>query len=284
MAGKSDKYAVIGDPVAHSLSPVMHNAAFSSLGINARYSAVHVRKDELSDFARDARKNLRGFNITVPHKGAVIPYLDSMSDQCRLSASVNTVVVRDGKLHGESTDGYGLEKSIEETFGIPAEGHSFLFLGCGGAANAVAFHFVSKKPASVMFANRTLEKAQYLASALERTGIQTDIQCCRLDDFAGLSRFIGSADVIIQATSLGLKDSDPSPVPAGLLNPQCRIYDTIYRNTALLKMARNMGCECADGRGMLLHQGARSFELWTGREAPLEVMRSALDEAIARTY
>jgi shikimate dehydrogenase len=274
------KYAVIGDPVAHSLSPAMQGAAFRAAGIAAEYSAVHVRHEELKALADRARAELSGFNITVPHKNAIIEFLDGISPDCARSKSVNTVSVKNGRLFGESTDGHGLEASLSEEFGAAVPGGVFCFIGCGGAAQAAAFHFAARGAKAVFFINRTLSKAQDMVRALAAAYSGTLFDCCQSADIGRIKDFISRADVVIQASSLGLKESDPTPLDPDLLPAGKCFYDTIYKNTALLKEARARGLRCADGRGMLLHQGARSFSIWTGVPAPLEVMRKTLYNAI----
>lgn len=270
------KYAVIGDPIAHSFSPQMHNAAFKALGINAEYLAVHVREQELPAFAERARKEFAGFNVTVPHKNAIIPFLNSISNECEFTGSVNTVINRNGSLHGESTDGYGLETAIREEFGIALEGNSFLFLGTGGTVKAVSFHFAGKGAKKLFFVNRTVSKSQDLIEELDNEYPKTEYDCCGPENELLMDDFVSSSAVIIQCTSLGLKPEDPSALDEKFFKPGKCYYDTIYRNTAFLKIAVEKGCKSAGGLSMLLHQGAKSFSIWTGEPAPVEVMRKAL--------
>lgn len=270
------KYAVIGDPIAHSFSPQMHNAAFKALGISAEYMAVHVKEQELPAFAERARKEFAGFNITVPHKNAIIPFLDSISDECRLTGSVNTVINRGGLLHGESTDGYGLETAIREEFNIGLAGNRFLFLGTGGTVKAVSFHFAAKGAIALFFANRTVSKSRDLIDELDKAYTETEYFCCSPEDERLMDDFVSRSSVVIQCTSLGLKPEDPSPLDDKYFRRGKYYYDTIYKNTAFLRIAGEKGCRGAGGLSMLLHQGARSFSMWTGEAAPVEVMRKAL--------
>jgi shikimate dehydrogenase len=276
MADKKLKYAVIGDPVAHSLSPQMHNAAFKALGINAEYVAVHVKEQELPLFAERARKEFTGFNVTVPHKNAIIPFLDSISDECKFTGSVNTVTNKNGILYGESTDGYGLETAIKEEFNIPVEGNRFLFLGTGGTVKAVSFYFSGKGAKELLFANRTVSKSRSLIDELARAYAETEYCCCSPEDVMLMDEFVSRSSAVIQCTSLGLKPEDPSPLGDRFFRRGKYYYDTIYKNTAFLKIAGGKGCRTAGGLSMLLHQGAKSFSIWTGKSAPVEVMRKAL--------
>ena len=282
MSDNKLKYAVIGDPVAHSLSPQLHNPAFKALGINAEYIMVHVRENELAAFAERARNEFAGFNITVPHKNAIIPFLDSISGECGLTGSVNTVKNTNGHLHGESTDGYGLETAINEEFGIPIKGNCFLFVGTGGTVKAVSFHFAAKGAECLLFANRTVSKSETLVDELRRSCPGTKYSCCSLGDGKQLGEFASNASVVIQCTSLGLKEEDPSPLPEQFFRPGKCCYDTIYKDTAFIRTARKKGCRTAGGLSMLLHQGAKSFSIWTGKAAPVEVMRKSLYDEFAR--
>ena len=273
------EYAVIGDPVAHSLSPEMQNAGFSELGLGAPYGKYHVKVDEIAEFVKFARENLCGFNITVPHKKNIIPFLDNISRPAQLAQSVNTVTVRDGKLFGDSTDGFGLATALNEAFKTNVDGGKFLFIGCGGAVQAVAFYFASIGAAQLCFVNRTVEKAEALARGIAANYGSTT-KYCAPNDKKQLQAFIDSSTVLIQGTSLGLKADDPLPLDVALLNSNIAIYDTIYKPTPLLRYAAEHGINYADGRTMLLHQGAKSFEIWTGHQAPVEQMRYALEKAM----
>lgn len=270
-------YAVIGDPIAHSLSPVMHNAAFRALEMDCEYIAVHVKAEELPAFAEDARKHLAGFNITVPHKKGIIPCLDEVEPSARLAGSVNTVTVRpDGRLCGCSTDGYGLEAALKEAFGFSVPGGSALFIGCGGAARAVTFYFAGRGLKKLFLLNRTLSTAEGLAAELTEHFPGFQVETAALADTERAGEFLGEVQTAIQCTSLGLKPDDPPPLAPELLPQGIKLFDTIYKPTPLLRYAKAQGIAHAAGLGMLLHQGARSFSIWTGVEAPVEVMRQAL--------
>ncbi len=273
------KYLVIGDPVAHSLSPQMQNAAFEALGLGRPYAKLQVKTEEFPEFIKFARLNLSGFNITVPHKKTIIPYLDSISREAALAESVNTVTVKDGRLHGDSTDGFGLASALADAFGLKVKDGSFFFIGCGGAVQATAFHFAANKARNIFFANRSINKVEELVNKLSSAFPSGHYEFCGLDDKDKMQTFIQNSKAAIQGTSLGLKPDDPMPMPPELLKDIC-FYDTIYKKTQLLQHAEAAGLKTADGRTMLLYQGAKSFEIWTGRQAPVEIMRHALEQAV----
>jgi shikimate dehydrogenase len=274
------KFAVIGDPIKHSLSPVMQNAGIKALGIQGEYFAKHIPENQLPEFCAFAKNELSGFNITVPHKKNIIPFLDEISEEARLAESVNTVLVKDGKMSGFTTDGYGLATAINEAFGIELKDQNFTFLGCGGAVQAVAFYFAENGAKNLYFINRTVEKAEALATRLSNAfpNLKTDVS--PISDNDKIRFLIKDSSVLIQGTSLGLKPDDPPPVNPELLNAEICYYDTIYKNTPLMKHARENNIKCADGRSMLLHQGAKALSIWTGKPAPVEAMRKALYNAM----
>lgn len=276
---KKKIYAVIGCPVSHSLSPVMHNAALKALGLDAEYIAVLVPKEELEAFTLDARKNLAGFNITVPHKNAVIPFLDEISRDAELSGSVNTVTVSDGKLSGVSTDGYGLEAALAESFRYVIRDNSVTFIGCGGVVKALTFHFALHGIRKIHLLNRTLETAEKLAATLKEEFPLLSVETASISDDEKVGTFLNDSRLAVQCTSLGLKPEDPSPIRPELLPRDIFFYDTIYKRTKLYAYAEEHGIPAASGLSMLLHQGAKSLSIWTGLEAPVEVMRKALLDA-----
>ena len=272
------RYAVIGDPVAHSLSPAMQNAGLAALGRRERYGLFHVLAEELSEFAGFARKHLAGFNITVPHKKAILPLLDAVTPEAEQGGSVNTVTVRGGKLYGDSTDGYGLLTALAEAFGFHPEGGKVLLLGAGGAAQAVARDLARHGVRELAVANRTVARAETLAALCAASGVKAE--ALALNDTAMLRRVVPDVDVVIQATRAGLRRDDPPPVDLELLREARGIFDMIYHETPVQRFAREHSIPCADGRGMLLHQGAKSLSLWLGVPAPTAAMKEALDRAV----
>ena len=270
-------FAVIGDPIAHSKSPLMHNAAFRALGMNADYTAVHVTKDALPDFLERARTELNGFNVTVPHKNAVIPFLDGVTDRAKLAGSVNTVSVREGKLYGDTTDPTGLERALLEVFGMPLNGAKVCILGSGGVVRALVYHLADAGCARLRILNRTADKAAKLIDEVRAHVPGLDCGSTALDDLTGVREALDGSGVVLQCTSLGLHEGDGSPIDPDLIPAHVCVFDTIYRETAILAGCRARGMKVSGGLPMLVHQGAESFRIWTGRDAPVEIMRHAAE-------
>lgn len=262
----------MGFPVEHSLSPAMHNAAFRRLGLDYCYVAFSVRPDGLEDAIRGVRAlGLRGVNVTVPHKERVVPLLDEVDDEAALIGAVNTVVNDQGVLRGFNTDGRGFMQSLAEA-GIAAAGKRALLIGAGGAARAVGAS-LCREASEVILYNRDRARAASLRDRLSALkGNVSVVDGSALADGA----FLSSVDIIINATPLGLSPGDPLPLEPSLLSARHAVCDLLYKETPLLRAAAQQGCRTLDGRGMLLWQGAYAFELWTGTQPPVEVMRETL--------
>jgi shikimate dehydrogenase len=278
------RLGVFGDPVAHSLSPQMQNAALKHCQIDMQYVRFQISPDEL----REALKLIRdlkfvGVNLTVPHKIAALELVDHLEESAKSIGAVNTVK-KNGKLHGLNTDGKGFARAIREEFVVDLRDLRVMILGAGGAARAIAIQCAKENCERLVIANRILEKGKKLADELRDffagprvLGPVARLQAIAWDEAA--FRFqIGNVDLIVNATPLGLNRSDPSPIPTRLLAPHLMVYDTIYseRRTPFVSAAAEAGARGANGLSMLLHQGALAFEIWFGREAPLDVMRKAL--------
>ncbi len=275
------RYALLGWPVKHSVSPEMQCAAFQACGIRASYELISVEPVHLEEtVSRLREQSYCGWNVTVPHKEKVLNFLDRVDEDAVASGSVNTILNKNGRLHGFSTDGYGMAAALSESFGVRVRNGKFAFIGAGGAARAVSVYFARHGAAEIMFVNRTLEKAEKIASRIETEARNCRVQCFSRDNKDSIRACFLEADAIIQATSLGLHQDDVLPVAPELLPGGVPVMDMIYRPTPLLGAAQSKGCPTADGRSMLLHQGARSFELWTKRQAPVEIMRKALEQAL----
>ncbi|ACS34097.1 shikimate dehydrogenase [Thermococcus gammatolerans] len=270
MDAETRLYGLIGFPARHSLSPAMHNAAFRELGMNAVYLAFEVAPERLK-MAVDGVRGLgiHGLNVTMPHKTTVIEHLDGLSGEAEEIGSVNTIV-NDGELIGYNTDGVGARRALEMVTSL--RGKNVLIIGAGGAGRAIAYAL--SKVSEVVVLNRTPEKAR----ALERFGVTGD----RLTP-ENLRRYLANADVLINATPVGM-NSDESPVPAELLREGLVVMDIVYKplKTRLLREAERRGCVTVDGLWMLVHQGAESFRLWTGKSVDPELMRRAALEGLRK--
>ena len=267
--------ALLGHPVEHSLSPQMQNAALEALEVDLVYLAFSVSPAHLGEAVAGLKAlGFRGGNVTVPHKEAVIKYLDIIEMSAARIGAVNTIVNEGGRLHGYNTDASGFLRSLKEAGFDPAEKRVVL-LGAGGAARAVAFALVEAGCRRLTIANRTLERAYRLAGIL--TGMGAEIMVCPLEE-RELQPYIEEAHLILNATSLGLEGGEPPPFSPERLSPGQWVYDLVYNPplTPFLQKARERGCHIISGWKMLLYQGAEAFSLWTGRPAPLKVMEEAL--------
>ena len=283
------RLAVLGDPVAHSRSPQMHNPALQAAGIPAAYTRLHIIADELSETLRLLpQRDFIGANITIPHKARALDLMDEADPQARRAGGVNTVVVEGERLLGFSTDGPGLVRAIRADFGVDIRDLRVLILGAGGGAGrAIAVQCAIEGCKRLALANRTYERAQALAAELAPsfretrvTGPLMRLEALPWDDEA-FARQLPRIDLVINATPLGMGSAESrrlSPIPGSLLRPTHLVYDTVYTagRTPLLMAADEAGARASDGLSMLLYQGALSFEIWFGRPAPIEVMRKAL--------
>jgi shikimate dehydrogenase len=285
------RLGVIGDPVAHSRSPQMQNAALQAAGISAAYARLHILPAQLPEALRLLPdRNFIGANVTIPHKAAALALMDDADPHARRGGGVNTIVVEGGKLLGFSTDGPGLVRAIRSEFGFDLRDLRVLVLGAGGGAGrAIAVQCAIEGTARLVLVNRTFERARALAAELAADFLETRVTgpLMRLEavpwDEAALARQLPYVDLIINATPLGMASAAPelrrvSPIPAALLRPNHLIYDTVYTSalTPLLMAGEEAGARVANGLSMLLHQGALAFEIWFSRPAPLELMRQAL--------
>ncbi|HMC27151.1 MAG TPA: shikimate dehydrogenase [Verrucomicrobiae bacterium] len=283
--------AVFGHPIGHSASPAMHNAALAQLALNWKYLAFDVHPDHLAEAIAGARRmKFIGLNLTVPHKLLALKMVDSLDDSAQVWGAVNTICFEAKGANGEwlqlanftelpeeirsrgfNTDADAIIRSIQEDLGLKLAGAQVLLLGAGGAGRVAALKLASENISGLYLVNRTASKAESLAAEITKR-------------FSPVKVTVGypkeSVDLLLNATSLGLKSDDAFPVDRSKFDVRSAraVYDMIYRpaETPLLKAAREAGCRSANGIGMLLYQGARALEIWTGRAAPLELMRSAL--------
>jgi shikimate dehydrogenase len=277
--GSPAVYGVLGYPAKHSLSPFMHQAAFTSLAITAEYRIFEIEPDNLEGFCTDvARRTLHGFNVTIPYKEQIIPLLDYVAPDARLIGAVNTVKVHSSRLEGFNTDGQGFMDDLVE-HGCYPKAMNVCVIGAGGASRAVCFYLAKAAPAEIAVFDKDQHKAGHLISHL--TGQFPKIRFRQAPSAGQLG--IADAHLLINATFVGMKEDDPLLVEERFLHKDLFVYDVVYTpaETKLVKAAKASGCRAANGLGMLLHQGMRSFEIWTGIKPPRDVMEQALRKAIA---
>ncbi|MCW0217026.1 MAG: shikimate dehydrogenase [Prosthecobacter sp.] len=279
------RLAVIGDPIGHSKSPQMHNPALQACGLEAQYVRVQVPVGQVKEaFGQFQKNGFLGVNITIPHKFEALEAVDFLDPLARQLGAVNTLAIRDGKLHGFNTDGPGFLRSVKEAFGAEVKDLRLLILGAGGGAGrAVAVQSVLAGCQHLLLANRTESKLAPLVQELASLG-SAQVQTCSLAP-ADLAQQLAKVDLIVNATSVGMKAEDAPLLPAGCLEARHFVYDMVYRAsgpTELIQAAEAAGAGHADGMCLLLHQGAISFEHWVpGHTAPLEAMRAGLAAANA---
>jgi len=269
---------VIGDPVAHSLSPAMHNAAFAELGLDMVYVPLHVAEPSVGEAVRGLRAlGFRGANVTMPHKAAVIAHLDRVADEARLIAAVNTIVVGEDGLVGHNTDIPGFSRALAEVVTEGVAGARALLLGAGGAGRAAAFALAGESVAQITVVDLTSERAAAVAGLLREAGRRVETTALTIGRVTAST--VARADLVVNATPLGMPGAGKVPaVVADNIGRDHIVYDVVYgtRPTQLLEMARDRGARVVDGFAMLVWQAALAFELWTGRPAPLEAMRRAV--------
>ncbi|MGD1076645.1 MAG: shikimate dehydrogenase, partial [Thermodesulfovibrionales bacterium] len=258
---------LFGFPVEHSLSPSMHNAAFEYLGLDYCYVTFPVRPDLLGDAVNAIRAlDLQGINVTVPHKENVLRFLDTVNEEAIFIGAVNTIQNAAGRLIGHNTDGRGFMESLTDAR-IEIKGRAVLIIGAGGACRAVSY-YLSEKTSRLQIFDIDAGKVEKLVSDLSM--IRPNVSRRKdLDTLEGV-------DMVINATPLGLKITDSSPVDVSLFTEKMTVCDLIYKETPLLAAASKKGCKTLNGLGMLLHQGVLAFEIWTGIKPPVDIMRNAI--------
>ena len=276
--GKTCIVAVLGHPALHTASPAMHNAAFDALGLNWCYVAFDVEPANFRTALHGlAMLGVVGVNLTLPHKIVAMRFVNRFEESARQLGAVNTlrfsIVHRRPCFHGFNTDGYGLLKALQKEFSFQPCGKTIAILGCGGAGQGAAIQLALAKAKKLILLNRTRSKAFAIARQIRALKLST---MCVFES--------EPCDLVVQATSLGLQPSDPLPISRDKLHrfAPTLFFDMIYRpaETPAMGLAREHGCRTANGLSMLLHQGAKAFEIWTKRKAPLEVMRRALKKEV----
>jgi len=275
-------YGIIGHPVRHSLSPAMQNAAFNELGIDAEYSVFDVAPDELGSFLGDIRrKNISGINVTIPHKIDALLYVDkhgTLDANARRLGAINTILSDGASLQGYNTDGPGFYRSLVEELKFEPEGKNIFVLGAGGAATAIVM-YLGRAPGKIFVSDVDAGKAESLKAHYVKYYEKGNLEIVAPGD---IGTAIAASQLFINATPAGMKETDPLPIDISFLHPGLYVYDLVYNRpvTGLVKEAQRKRLHAATGLGMLLHQGAIAFEIWTGKKAPVAMMKRALKEAL----
>jgi len=276
-----EKLAVLGHPIGHTLSPVMHNASIEALGLadDYEYGKLDVPPEQLMErLAQFPREGYGGINLTIPLKEVAFQRLEKLDASAEILGAVNTVEFTDNGLVGHNTDGYGFLEALEEAFRKSAKGDRVFVLGCGGAGRAVALMAALNGAKTITLADVDPERLANLAEEIsEKT---PDVKV--IQSVGGGSASCREADLVIQASPVGMKKDDPSLLPKEAFREGQRVFDLIYMypETAFLSTAKSAGAQIANGLGMLLHQGAKAFEIWTGIHPDIAAMRHALETAV----
>ncbi|EKF85511.1 shikimate dehydrogenase [Methanobacterium formicicum] len=276
ITGKTGLVGIMGDPVEHSLSPPMHNAAFHQLKLDYVYVPFHVKRGNLASAIEGARTmGIKGLNLTIPHKIEVINYLDELDEAAELIGAVNTVKFTENKAVGYNTDGFGAVKAIEETTSV--QDKKIIIIGAGGAARAISFQLLLSRVGEVLIANRTREKACNLRDDLKER-FNTSLGCLGLDDELGIE--LEDTDVLINTTPVGMHphQDDKPVVTSDMMHSDLVVNDIVYNplETGLLREAGKVGATTVHGTKMLIYQGIGAFRIWTGINPPVEVFETAL--------
>ncbi|EAT16773.1 shikimate dehydrogenase [Desulfuromonas acetoxidans] len=277
VSGETKIYGILGDPVQHSLSPVMQNAAFTALGLDAVYVPFHVVPNDLEDAVAGLKAlQVQGVNVTVPHKEMVCAFMDRLDDEAALIGAVNTVVREGSEFVGYNTDGLGLVDSLKADLNIDVCQKNVMVLGAGGAARSAIVALARQGVRKLTIANRTVDRAQQLVERYQPSFPDVDFLVSSLTCEA-LTSVVSETDLIVNSTSLGLSGESFNVLPWHVVGRPCYIYDMIYsaQGTPLVLAARERGYRCCDGLGMLIAQGEAAFRLWTGKD-PGRAMAQAL--------
>jgi len=280
--GRTKICGIIGDPIEHTMSPVMHNAAFKNRGVDYVYLAFRVKKEELGKAIEGMRAlDIRGLNITIPHKVTVIPFLDELDPLADKIGAVNTIVNDNGVLRGYNTDATGFLHALRER-GVEPEGKSVVILGAGGASRAISF-ILAERGSSLVILNRTWDKAKICADRISET-FQRKATALKLNR-ENLAAALSQADILVNATSIGMSPNiNETPVTSNLLKSGLVVFDIVYNpiKTRLRREAEAAGATVISGLDMLVWQGALAFEKWTGLKAPVELMREKVIKVLEK--
>lgn len=276
--GSTNIVGLIGHPVEHSFSPPMHNAAFEALGMDYAYVAFDVDPSNVKSAIEGAKSlNIKGFNVTIPHKIEVMSHLDEIDEVAALIGAVNTIDFKN--LKGYNTDGIGAVKAIEEVTSI--KNKNVVVAGAGGASRAISFYIAKYGADDLTILNRNVQKAQDLAEDVKASGLIGSVKSASIEE---INNCIGDADILIDTTPIGMHPNvnDAPIVSADDMHEDLAVFDAVYNpnETVLIKEAIKAGAKPVYGIKMLLYQGAESFEIWTGKKAPVDVMENALRKTL----
>jgi shikimate dehydrogenase len=273
---KTKVYCLIGDPVEHSISPLIFNTLFKHLGVNGVYLAFNVKPENLADAVSGFKAiGIKGFNVTIPHKIQIIKFIDYVDAEAKLINAVNVVNNCNGVLKGYNTDGYGALKALK-SFDVRISGKTVTLIGAGGASRAIAFTIAYENPGKIYIVNRTLSRAEELAYSLRG---RVDVRPCSFNDLYAFKE----ADIVINCTPVGMHPSvDESPFDCSLLKDECVVMDIVYNpvETKLLKEAKALGLKTINGVPMLVYQAALAFKIWINQYPPIELMMNTAYKAL----
>ena len=278
-SGSTKIVKLIGYPVEHSKSPLMHNAAFQSLGLDFAYLLFSVKPPDLKEAVTGLRaSNVAGANVTIPYKEEVMKYLDEITPEAKLIGAVNTIHNREGKLIGYNTDGQGFITSLLIDGKVKLEGQKVFLMGAGGAGKAVAVKLAERGVERLVITDKIVERAEALVGRLRENIPDCPVYAVAISS-KEFAETISESTLLVNATPVGMKEGDPCVIDPEYLHKDLFVYDVIYnRETPLIETAKKRGLKTLGGIGMLIHQGAASFEIWTGQKAPIEVMRNKILE------
>ena len=281
ISSKTQIFAVVGYPIDHSLSPLMHNASMKSLNFDGIYLALNINPDDVVETLPVMKKmGFKGINLTIPHKEIVYSHLETLDESAKLFKSVNTILFEDDEIKGFNTDGYGFLKALGSSFGKEIDNDKVFILGCGGAGRTVALQSTKSKAESIWLADIDEEKILKLKDEI----LSLD-PTMKIDYSLNLDEQIDGckdSNLIIQASPVGMKENEKSLFPSSAFHNNQRVFDLIYMypETSFMKNAKQSGAEVANGLGMLLYQGEKAFRIWTNCEANQNVMMDVLSKKV----
>lgn len=283
ITGTTNIFGIIGNPVRHSFSPIMHNAIFESMQLDYLYIPMEIPINRLEYAIRGlSALGIKGVNVTIPFKESVIPYLDNLSDSANTIGSVNTIKIdENGKLIGHNTDGEGFLKSLKENLNFHCADKIITIIGTGGSAKSVTLYCASQKARKIFIIGRNKDKADKIANRIIQFYSSTMVIAADLND-SKIGDMIISSDLLVNTTSIGLHSEDPLLIKPDWIKPELKVFDLIYNplETKLLRLAKDKMCQSVNGLGMLVHQGAISFQIWLGILPSTEIMKNAILEHI----